>query len=218
MSQATIAILTEQFRRLYNRPLDNDDLSNLKHREARIYIIQAINKILKAQVKEAFTEGNVEVPRCSIATYENVPVTKDGDYAVLTLPVFPIRLPMDMGVWKIYDSGTPFDPYIPIVGMDESLMGENPASYLEQNTGFYVSGRTIRFTKDITSELPAISQVHVELLVQNLENITEDEPLPLTADQEGNVVPMAMEIIRMGETGLIEASQRDQQIKQAKDE
>ena len=218
MSLPTIGRLTEQLRRVYNKPLDNDDLNNLKHREARMYIIQAINKILKMQVMEAFREGNVEVPNCSIATYENVPVTKDGDYAVLQLPAIPIRLPMNMGIWKIYDTGNPFDPYIPIVGMDESLMGESPAKYLEQNIGFYVTGRTIRFTEDITSGLPMINQVNVELLVQNLETITEDELLPLTSDQEGAVVPIAMDIIKQGQVGLIEATQRDQKIKQATDE
>jgi hypothetical protein len=215
----TIKILSEEVQRAYVRLLHRDDLKpTLDRREARLYVIQSINSILKIQYKEAFQEGHIQVPKSSIATYENVAVVTEGDYSTFTLPAFPIQLPMDMGVWEVHDANDPFNPYIPLTGHDAVLMGGNPASALEQLTGYYLDGKKGRFTKDLPNEVPAVTSVTVKLLVQNLDNITENDLLPISADQEIEVVRMSLESLGFSKVALGEFQKREEQEKQMTDE
>lgn len=219
---STVRTLTEETQRLYAKTLHRDDISPTLHRrEARLYVIQSINQILKIQYLEAFKEGHVEVPRSSIATYENIPVITDPNasgYAILTLPAFPIRLPMDLGVYEIHQSGQPLNAYIPIVGMDHQLFAENPAAVLEGHVGYYVDGKIVRFTENITAGLAPVTQVTVKLLIQNLDKITEDELLPLSADQHAEVVKLALLMLGVASVGTQELNKREEREKQLTDE
>ena len=210
-------LLSEQIQRLYVRPLHQDDLKpTLDRREVKQLVVQAINQVLKAQSKEGFTVGMHDVPKCSIATYAGISVVSVDSRSSITLPAPPIHLPMDMGVWAITKIDDPYNPFIPVVGQDAQVMPGTPADFLEGQVGYFVSGMKVEFTKDIRNPPYNVAQVNVELLVQALDQISETEVLPLSADQEVLVIRMVLEMLGMGEVALQELNKVEEIRKQMK--
>lgn len=210
-------LLSEQVQRIYVRVLHRDDVSpTLDRREVKYLLSQAINKVLKAQTKEGFTVGSIDIPMCSIATYEGVAVTSSGGISTITLPAPPIHLPMNIGVWMIHDPADPWNPYIPIVGMDAQVMQGSPVEQLEQQVGYEIDGMRARFTKDIRNAPYNITEVVVKLLVQELSKITEDAVLPLSADQEFQVIMEVLEMLGYSKVALQEMNKLEEIEKQTK--
>ena len=117
----TKTILAEQIQRLYARFLDKDNPSDvIDLREVILLINQSINKVLKLQVAESFKAGMVDVPKCNLIEYTVSTVTQDtgNNRAYITLPVIPLTLPMDMGIWSIAAATGAMTPYIPIPAQD----------------------------------------------------------------------------------------------------
>jgi hypothetical protein len=213
----TPSILSEQIRRIHARSLHNDDLTSLKHGEVRPLIFQAVNMTIKAQTKEQFTSGLISIPKSSIASYD-VTVISEGTRSYVTLPVVPIHAPMQMGVWEIHPREDPFSPFIPIIDHDAAVMGESYVSALEQQVGYYVDGMKVRFTKNIKNEPYQLSLVTAKLLVQHSDSITDNDILPITADQELEIIRIVLETISMSRGSEHEINKREEMIKQVRDE
>lgn len=106
------------------------------------------------------------------------------------LPVFPIRLPFDIGVWGVY-----IEPYqvqcIPlstaindlIAGLDEGLM--------ENQIGFTVEGRLIKFVGTyslLQNAFTGTPKVTIKLLVVDPQLLNDDDPLPIPPEYEDSVI------------------------------
>ena len=210
--------IAEQIQRNYARYIDKENIvgtnESLDSRELHIMIEQAINKILKVQVFERFQEGRVDIPRSNLILYENVTVTSDSTHrrAYSVLPAIPLSLPNDMGVWQVNDVAASYSPYIPVSSQDFQVMGvgysgSSPypqnaginTSYLEQQTGYYIEGKRIYYTKDITlSANGSVSQVDITLLVGDMSKFTDTELLPVSPEIETEIIQEVLNQISVG--------------------
>lgn len=210
----TKAILAEQIQRLYARFIDKDNVSDvIDLREVKLLLAQSINKVLKLQVSESFKAGQVDVPKCSLIEY-TCAVTSDSDNSrsYITLPAIPLTLPLDMGIWSIAASNAALTPYIPIPAQDIIVFQGTNVSALEQQVGYYVQGKKVYFTKDITlSANGTITSVIVNLLVSDFSQIGDTDLLPISPEVESAVIEDVLNTISSGRVGQIELQTKQSQ-------
>lgn len=207
-------ILAEQIQRLYARFIDKDNVSDvIDLREVKLLLAQSINKILKLQVAESFKAGQVDVPKCSLIEY-TCAVTSDtvNNRSSITLPAIPLTLPLDMGIWSIAATSAAMTPYIPLPAQDVIVFQGTNVSALEQQVGYYVQGKTVYFTKDITlSANGSISNVKVNLLVSDFSQIGDTDLLPISPEVESAIIEDVLNTISAGRVGQVELQTKQSQ-------
>ena len=179
--------ISEQVQLLYNQFVDKNGFNDeIDARLLDIMIEQSINRFLKIQVMSNIKAGNIEIPTCNIIEYTLTPASN-----TVTLPVFPMTLPMDMGVWKVslVSNGVAM---IPINSTMSNVYGPTNASFLEGQTGYTVKGNKIKFTTSVTTS------VAVELLVSDFSTTGETDPLPVSPDVEADVITDVLDRISQG--------------------
>lgn len=209
--------LAEEIQRIYARFLDKDNPSDvIDIREVKIILEQSINKVLKLQVAESFKAGLIDIPRCNLIEYACA-VTSDptNSRASITLPSIPLTLPMDMGIWSISAPTAVATPYIPIPAQDVLVFGTiasgSNVSYLEGQVGYYVQGKKVYFTKDITlSANGSISSVKVNLIVSDFDQYTDTELLPISPEVVTTVINEVLSTISNGRVSQAELGAQQQ--------
>lgn len=179
--------INEQIQLLYTQFLDKNGFNDeIDVRLIDVLVEQSINRFLKVQVVNNIKAGNIEIPTCNIIEYTLTPASN-----TITLPVFPMTLAMDMGVWKVslISNGVAM---IPINSTMSNVYGGTNASYLEGQTGYTVKGNKIKFTTTVSAP------VAVELLVSDFSTTGETDPLPVSPDIEADVVSDVLERISQG--------------------
>ena len=210
----TKTILAEQIQRLYARFLDKDNPSDvIDLREVILLINQSINKVLKLQVAESFKAGMVDVPKCNLIEY-TCPVTADSgnNRAYITLPAIPLTLPMDMGIWSIAGATGAMTPYIPIPAQDVLVFQGANLSYLEGKIGYYLQGKKIYFTKNITlTANGSVTSVVVNLLTMDFGQFGDNDMLPISPEVESAIIADVLETISNGRVSQAELASKQQQ-------
>lgn len=209
--------LAEEIQRIYARFLDKDNPSDvIDIREVKLILEQSINKVLKIQVAESFKAGFTDVPRCNLIEY-TCTVTSDpsNSRAYITLPVTPMTLPLDMGIWSIAAPNAAATPYIPIPAQDILVFGTIASganvSYLEGQIGYYVQGKKVYFTKDITlSANGSISSVKVNILAVDFDQFTDTEMLPISPEVVTAVINEVLTVISNGRVSQAELGAQQQ--------
>ena len=171
------------------RSFDREDLKpKVERREISLLVDQVTNELLAVEPNNGGKIGVVDVPTCMIATYSGQVVTSSGGIYTVPLPAFPIRLPMDMGVWSV--SPEPIAPaYIPIKTDFWDLLGAEDEGLLEDQIGFYVEGRAITFTDQPTAT------VKIKLLIVDPALLGEFDPYPVPADMEIKVIEKVLALL-----------------------
>jgi hypothetical protein len=97
---------------------------------------------------------------------------------------------MDMGVWKVsLSNGTAM---IPINSTMANVYGGTNSDYLEGQTGYTITGSSIRFTKTVSST------VIVSLLVSDFSVLDINEVLPISPEMEADIVADVLDRISQG--------------------
>jgi hypothetical protein len=208
-------ILSEQIQRIYSRFIDKNNISDvIDLREINLLVNQSINKVLKLQVAESFKAGLVDVPRCNLIEYTCAVTSQPANNrAFITLPAIPITLPLDMGIWSIAASSAAMTPYIPIPAQDVLVFQGTNLSALEQQIGYYVQGKAVYFTKDITLLANgSITSVIVNLLVSDFSAISDNELLPISPEVESTIMEDVLNTLGAGK--LAQSELQTQQSKQ----
>jgi hypothetical protein len=200
-------ILSEQIQRLYARFIDKENLSDvIDTREINLLMNQSINKVLKLQIADSFKAGMVDVPKCNLLEY-TCAVTADAgnNRAYITLPAIPLTLPMDMGIWSIAAATGAMTPYIPIPAQDVLVFQGANLSYLEGKTGYYVQGKRVYFTKNITLVANGtVTSVVVNLLVSDFSQIGDNDVLPISPEVESTIIEDVLQTISNGRVSQAE--------------
>jgi hypothetical protein len=208
-------ILSEQIQRIYSRYIDKGNESDvIDIREIKLLVNQSINKVLKLQVAESFQAGMIDVPKCNIVEYTCAVTSQSANLrAFITLPVIPITLPMDMGIWSISALNAAMTPYIPIPAQDVIVFQGTNLSALEQQVGYYVQGKLVYFTKDITlSANGSIASVKVNLLVSDFSTQGDNDLLLISPEVEGAIIEDVLGVLGLGKIAQAELqSQQSQQ-------
>jgi len=189
--------LTEQIQRLYGKSVDLpiSHKQIIRKEELDLLVNQIANEFLSLTVKESLKVGDLEIPSCMIATYPNNTVTTENGRYVTTLPVYPIQVKRNIGVWSVvpqtgtYPSLTDGSPFIPITQEDWDLLRATDEGLLENQTGFYVEGRKIFFTAAVTTK------VKLKLLISDLSLVGDNDPYPISSDMESQLIARALEYL-----------------------
>jgi hypothetical protein len=142
-----------------------------------------INALFKLKHFDTTLPLGETIPESSmIATYENVAVTSlSGGRSQAILPINPISLPKNMGVYLIYDAANPNAVFIPLQQGQVSLLNADELlNDLMGQIGYSPKKDKVIFTKDIT--LLGITSVTMELCVLDISDYTTTEALPIPAD------------------------------------
>lgn len=207
-------ILSEQIQRIYARFIDKGNESDvIDIREIKLLVNQSINKVLKLQVAESFKAGMIDVPKCNIVEYTCAVTSQSGNSrAFITLPVIPITLPMDMGIWSISAANSAMTPYIPIPAQDVIVFQGTNLSALEQQVGYYVQGKRIYFTKDITTVANgSITSVLVNLLVADFSTQGDNDLLLISPEVENSIIEDVLAVLGLGKIAQAELQTQQSQ-------
>ena len=188
--------IREQIQLKYNQYVDKNGFNDeIDVRIIDVDVEQSINKFLKPQILQGFKNGQIEVPTCNIIEYS---LTASNNS--VSLPVYPLQLPMNMGVWRVILGDG--DDAIPInTAMDSVYSGTN-AAYLEGQTGYTLSGLNIKFNKTTTGTIA------VSLLVSDF-NVTDvDDVLPISPELEADIVSDVLDRISQGRVSQPELNVR----------
>jgi hypothetical protein len=206
-------ILSEQIQRIYARFIDKENLSDvIDTREINLLMNQSINKVLKLQVADSFKAGLVDVPKCNLLEY-TCAVTADtgNNRSYITLPAIPLTLPMDMGIWSIAAATGAMTPYIPIPAQDVLVFQGANLSYLEGKIGYYLQGKRVYFTKNITlTANGTVTSVVVNLLVMDFSQIGDNDVLPISPEVESAIIDDVLQTISNGRVSQAELASKQQ--------
>jgi hypothetical protein len=206
-------VLSEQIQRIYARFIDKENLSDvIDTREINLLMNQSINKVLKLQVADSFKAGLVDVPKCNLLEY-TCAVTADAgnNRSYITLPAIPLTLPMDMGIWSIAAATGAMTPYIPIPAQDVLVFQGANLSYLEGKIGYYLQGKRVYFTKNITlTANGTVTSVVVNLLVIDFSQIGDNDVLPISPEVESAIIDDVLQTISNGRVSQAELASKQQ--------
>jgi hypothetical protein len=187
--------LTDQILRLYSGGSPNDE-KDITRDDINLLVGQVINRLLKTEhLSLNMAGGEMFPPHTLVTTYKVFvkPPNENIPYSHATLPVFPISLPRNMGVWSVSDLSCSKE-YIPIqTGQYTLISQQDQLKYLETQDGYWAEGGYVYFTKDLTAT--AKLQVRIQLLIVDPSIQGEYDYLALPAEMEEAVVKEVLTLI-----------------------
>jgi len=156
--------------------------------DIKIAIGQKINELYKTQHFSVTLASGETIPDgLMLATYTGIAVTSLGERSVATLPIMPISLPRNVGVFQVYDSVDSSNEYIPYQVGQYNLFSKLPLiSDLLKQIGYEVKGNQLLFSRNIT--LLGISSVNAVLAIMDISKYDDFTPLPIAADMESTII------------------------------
>lgn len=188
---ATLYSISEQVRSMIEGG-DSPNAAKFEMEEVKRFVIQNINTLIKSQHLTEEMGGGETIPEGTIlAEYDNVAVESYKGTARATLPVMPVKLPMNMGVFHVSKTDDIINGFIPFEPGQLQMLGSEPLiSDILGQVGYEPRGKYLVFNKDITDndEDNAITEIYLLLAVKDLSLYTDFEMLPITADLEGIII------------------------------
>lgn len=195
----TLGKISEQIKRLMAaNPSSSFPITGT---EIKLCVTQVLNNILKTErLKIRLPDDDFYPDAVMISEYDNIPVVKCGtNRSSSELPVYPLSLPKNIGVWEIADMNKPDVPFIPLnTGVWSIIRSLNPINTLAGQVGFEVSGRNIIYTTNILMNVPVpITKVRMKLLIVDINNLNEYQTLPIPPDMEQEVILQTFNILSL---------------------
>ncbi len=168
--------------------------TNITQNEIKISIGQVINQLLKVEYFSINGKMNEAIPNGSVlGYYEGIDVTSWNGKSISTLPIKPLKLPRNMGVWAIYPKFDNISNYeldkefIPLqMGQGGLLKSQPMINDLLGQFGYECFGDKIVYTKDLTSMFPQI-KVAMRLAIMDISQYGDYDMLPILPEQEWQV-------------------------------
>jgi hypothetical protein len=164
--------------------------SSISLNEIKISCGQVINQLLKTEYLGANMKLGETIPNASvIARYDQNVVSQYGNGASkTTLPVKPLMLPRNIGVWSIYVPDEPDKEFIPLqMGQSSLLKSQLMINNLLGQVGYEVRGKDVYFTKDLTNG-GNNTYVTIELVIMDIAQYGDYDILPIPPELEWQVV------------------------------
>jgi hypothetical protein len=189
--------IAEQIQRDYKRWLGEEGSLKeaIDRREVFPLINQVANELLGLQMQNGFKTGSIIIPSTIIATYSNHAVKQEHGRYYALLPVFPLSLPRNVGIFSVIpQSGAPLvdgKPFIPLTQEDWDLLRDTDEGLLEDQIGYYVEGRQVFFTKN-----PLVTVVKFKLLISDPALMGDGDPYPITPEIEATLIERVLAILK----------------------
>lgn len=179
--------LAEEIKRLIdagNPPL----ASRVTFNEIKLSVGQVANSLLKIDYFSTNIPMGEMIPNGAVlGLYEGIEVVKYNNTSKCTLPVKPIKLPRNIGVYSIFKSGDPRCEYIPLEMGHANLIASQPLiNDLLGHVGYEVFGNTVVFTQDLTTP-PDPFYVDMRLVILDVNEYGDYDPLPLLPEMEWEI-------------------------------
>lgn len=146
-----------------------------------------INTLFKLKYFDTTLANGETIPEAAmIATYENVTVTSFGEKSKSTLPITPISLPKNIGIFQIYNPAYPDMPFIPLQkGQRFLLNADSLLNSLFGSISYEPKNTEVIYSLDLTKF--GVAAVTMELCVLDVGEYGITDPLPIPADMVGLV-------------------------------
>lgn len=147
-----------------------------------------LNALFKLRHFDTTLPSGETIPEAAmIATYTGITVTANSnDTSYATLPITPISLPKNVGIYLVYDADYPDSPFIPIQrGQKALLKTDELLSDFLGLIAYEPKNNQIVFNKDIT--LLGITSVTMELCVFDISQYSATADLPVPSDYEAQI-------------------------------
>lgn len=173
---------------------DIQTATNISLNEIKISVGQVINQLLKIEHFSVNEKMGEKIPNGSVlGLYEGVEITTYNGKSQATLPIKPLKLPRNMGVWAIYPKFETNGNYeldkelIPLQMGQAGLLKSQPLiNDLLGQFGYEVFGDQVIFTKDLKTMFPNIV-LAFRLVIMDVSEYDDYTPLPLLPEQEWQV-------------------------------
>lgn len=170
---------------------DPQAASSISFNELKIAVGQVINSMLKTEYMSRNIPMGESIPNGAVlGLYTDISVTQDGTgFSKCTLPVKPVVLPRNMGVWSIYPSGKPNEEFIPLqMGQNNLLRSQPMINNLLGQVGYETLGETVRFNQDLTKSGSETATVDMRLAIMDVSQYDDYTMLPVPPEWEFDIV------------------------------
>jgi hypothetical protein len=187
MGVVTIYRLSEEIKNMLDGGF-SPVASSISFNEIKIAIGQVANSLLKTEYLTVNQQLGETIPNGTVlGLYENITVTKWKGKAVATLPIKPIKLRRNMGIFSVFLSDRPDVEFIPLqMGQAFLMRGQKLLNDLSGQTGYENFGDQIIFHKDIT-DYPNTVTVSMRLAIMDISQYGDYEPLPILPEMEWEI-------------------------------
>ena len=158
-------------------------------------LIISVGQVINAKQKAEYFDRNVpmgeSIPNGTVlGLYQSVAVVQDGTgYSKCTLPIKPLNLPRNMGVWSVYPAGQQDKEFIPLqMGQINLLRSQPMINDLLGQVGYEVLGETLRFTQDLTNGGTQTATVDMRLAVLDMDQYDDYTMLPIPPEWEWDII------------------------------
>ena len=188
MATVTIGRLSEEILKMLSGG-SIQAATNITQNEIKISIGQVCNQLLKVEqfsvnekIGEIMPNGTV------VATYENIaPTAWVIGKSKAVIPVKPIKLRRNMGIWSVYFSDDPDNQFIPMqMGQLSLIKSQAQISGLLGQIGYENKGLELQFNQDLPL-LHAGKTLTVELIIMDVSQYGDWEPLPVLPEMEWQI-------------------------------
>lgn len=202
--------------------------SNVSLAEIKISIGQVINKMLKIDYLSVNGKLGEVIPNGSVlGLYEDIAVsTYQGNKSVSTLPIKPIKLPRNMGVYAIYpkkDGQSNYEldkEFIPLqMGQGGLIKSQPMINDLLGQVGYEVFGNQVVYSKDLKTLFPDIV-VAMRLVIMDISEYGDYDPLPVLPEQEWDIKQEVIKLYSQEPTNdmLVDSTSTEQKAIPIKDQ
>jgi hypothetical protein len=175
--------LVEQIRLQLGEPRVEDE-------EIEIYLGQVVNSLFKTEfMSVTLPSGETTPSNAVIATYDGILVEKYKNRSRAKLPVNPIRMFRNMGVYHVGPDDNLECQYIPIPQGQGSMIKSQKLLNELIATGYEVHDNYVEFTNDLTGQ-----KVLMRLVIMDVDKYGPYDQLPIPADLEGVVVEKVLQM------------------------
>jgi hypothetical protein len=169
----------------------------------KVAVGQVLNKLLKIDALQMNVNRDMaeRIPNgCVLGMYEDIAVSQYNGKSMAVLPIKPMKMPRNMGVWGIYPKWETngyydFDKeFIPLqMGQGGLLKSQRLISELLGQVGYEVFGDKVIFTKDIKSINQEVV-LAMRLMILDIDQYSDWDMLPIPPEMEFDVVN---EVVKM---------------------
>jgi len=136
---------------------------------------------LRNWIGETIPNGSV------LGYYPNLVVEAWKGKSRVRLPIKPLKLPRDMGVWSVFSSDQPDKEFIPLEMGQWSLLQSQPLlNNLLNQVGRETYGDYVVFTRDITVPGESVT-VDMRLVIMDISQYGDYDVLPILPEQEWQI-------------------------------
>lgn len=157
-------------------------------------LIEIAGQIISSLLKTEYFQSNIGIGETIpnglvLAEYPGIKITKYRNVSSAMLPAYPVKLPLNMGVFSISSDTDVTNEFIPLQQGDIAMLTKEPLiSSLLGQTGYEVNGMRVVFNQDLTLSGTVTPTVTLRLVVMDISQYGEFDILPIPADFEWPVL------------------------------